>query len=108
LQDNHVIGPDRLQQVGPFGNGRQRRLESFRVQDGEGVRVERDRDDGGVATGQFPRRCDQGRVTAMHPVKVPDGHDPAAHIFRRGVVEPQRDDGHAGSELVPGRWCPSL
>jgi hypothetical protein len=41
-------------------------------------------------------------------VEVADGHDCAADGTGRGLVEPERNDGHAFPELVQGIGCPSL
>jgi hypothetical protein len=72
------------------------------------VRVKGHRDDRAVRPGELAGGGDQGGVPPVGPVEVADGHDPAAHPIRRNVLEPQRDDGHAGGELVQGGRCPSL
>ena len=85
-QDDDVIGPGALQQLGPVGRRRQQRQQPIRGEQGDRVRVEHD---GHRRTadriGRGPQSGDEGGMPEVNAVEIADGHRPAAASGRRRI-----------------------
>jgi len=83
-------------------------LVTLRRKEDKRVRIERDGDYRPIPAGKLASCGHDGRVSAVNAVEVADGRHSAANRFRRGLVKPERNDGHATPERVQGIRCPSL
>src|SRR5262249_58492176 len=97
-----MVGTDFLKESSPVGGGREWWLVTFRREQDQRVRIERDGDDCARLAGEFAGVGDEGCVPAVNAVEVADGHDSGADRPGRRLVEPEPNDRHASPALVQG------